>query len=330
MKKIKSAQKITGIIAAAALAAGMLTGCGSTASASIPADDANQAEQEAAEAPAAEETEAPANEEAEAAEESAEAPAGEVKTIVAVTGASPRPFTYYDDNNELVGQNIELVNAIFEKLPQYDLKWEVTDFQSIFAGLDSDRYQLGVNNFGMNDERKEKYLFTDPVFANQLIIVSGKDVDLPEGEVLDYSDLAGLEFVGQAAVNQTTNVENYNDANPDNPITLTYTEEDLANQLQAIQDGKYDFTTIDAPMYYGYYQPEFGLDLKVNFLKGYGTNDGLFSYFLVSKGNEQLVADINKALYEVVTEGKSKELNEKYFGSDYTPSTDVLTGAGQD
>lgn len=335
MKKIKSAQKITGIIAAAALAAGMLTGCGSTASANVPADDTQQAEQKTAEAPAAKEGEAAAESKAASGEETeeetaSEATAGERKTIVAVTGASPRPFTYYDDNNELVGQNIELVNAIFEKLPQYDLKWEVTDFQSIFAGLDSDRYQLGVNNFGMNDERKEKYLFTDPVFANQLIIVSGKDVDLPEGEELDYSDLAGLEFVGQAAVNQTTNVENYNDANPDNPITLTYTEEDLANQLQAIQDGKYDFTTIDAPMYYGYYQPEFGLDLKVNFLKGYGTNDGLFSYFLVSKGNEQLVADINKALYEVVTEGKSKELNEKYFGSDYTRSTDVLTGAGQD
>lgn len=304
MKNMKLVKKIVSIIAATALTAGMLAGCGAKAA----SDSTSVSDTE------------------NAAEDVAEVSTSDVTTIVAVTGASPRPFTYYDDNNELVGQNIELVNAIFEKLPQYELKWEVTDFPSIFAGLDSDRYQLGVNNFGMNDERKEKYLFSDPIFANQLIIVSGKDVDLPEGEELDYADLAGLEFVGQAAVNQTTNVENYNDENPDNPITLTYTEEDLANQLQAIQDGKYDFTTIDAPMYYGYYQPEFGLDLKVNYLKGYGTEDGLFSYFLVSKGNEQLVADINKALYEVVTEGTSKELNEKYFGGDYTPSVDVLTG----
>nr|MCR5054077.1 transporter substrate-binding domain-containing protein [Lachnospiraceae bacterium] len=243
MKNMKLAKKIVSIIAATALTAGMLAGCGAKAA----SDSTSVSDTE------------------NAAEDVAEVSTSDVTTIVAVTGASPRPFTYYDDNNELVGQNIELVNAIFEKLPQYELKWEVTDFPSIFAGLDSDRYQLGVNNFGMNDERKEKYLFSDPIFANQLIIVSGKDVDLPEGEELDYSDLAGLEFVGQAAVNQTTNVENYNDENPDNPITLTYTEEDLANQLQAIQDGKYDFTTIDAPMYYGYYQPEFGLDLKVNY-----------------------------------------------------------------
>ena len=72
-------------------------------------------------------------------------PAAEVRTIYAVTGASPRPFTYYGDDNELTGQNIELVTAIFDKLPQYELVWEVTDFPSIFAGLDSDKYQLGVN-----------------------------------------------------------------------------------------------------------------------------------------------------------------------------------------
>ncbi|MBQ8983029.1 MAG: transporter substrate-binding domain-containing protein [Lachnospiraceae bacterium] len=316
-------KKATGIVAAMALTTALLAGCSSGSPTPATNADTND-NNESAEI---------TNVETSNLSDTSDASAGndadtntEVTTIVAVTGASPRPFTYYNDDNELVGQNIELVEAIFEKLPQYELKWEVTDFTSIFAGLDSDRYQLGVNNFGMNDERKEKYLFTDPEFANQLIIVSGKDVDLPEGEELDYADLAGLEFVGSAGVNQTTNVENYNDANPDNPITLTYTEEDLAVQLQGIQDGKYDFTTIDAPMYYGYYQPEFGFDLKVNYLKGYGTSDGLYSYFLVSKGNEQLVEDINRALYEVVEEGKSKEINEKYFGGDYTPSLDVLTG----
>lgn len=244
----------------------------------------------------------------------------EVRKIYAVTGASPRPFTYYGDDDQVIGQNIELVEAVFEKLPQYELVWEVTDFPSIFAGLDSDKYQLGVNNFAKNPEREEKYYFTDPIFSNAYIVVANKDVELPDS--LSVEDLGGLKFVGQAAVNVTTLIENYNDTDPEKPVEINYTEEDLNIQLNDIQSGKYDFTIIDKPMYFGYYQPEFGYDLHAIALAGYGVGEGMDSYLIVSRTeeNKQLVEDINKALREVIEEGKSKEINLKYFGDDYSPS----------
>ena len=247
-------------------------------------------------------------------------PVQEVRTIYAVTGASPRPFTYYGDDDQLTGQNIDLVNAIFEKLPQYELVWEVTEFPSIFAGLDSDKYQLGVNNFARNAEREEKYLFTDPIFSNAYIVVANKDLDLPDE--LAVEDLGGLKFVGQAGVNVTTLVENFNDTNPEETVEINYTEEDLNIQLSDIESGKYDFTIIDKPMFFGFYQPEFGYDLHAITLEGYGVGEGMDSYLIVSKTeeNEQLVEDINAALREVIEEGTSKELNIKYFGDDYSPS----------
>ena len=244
----------------------------------------------------------------------------EARKIYAVTGASPRPFTYYGDDDQVIGQNIELVEAVFEKLPQYELVWEVTDFPSIFAGLDSDKYQLGVNNFAKNPEREEKYYFTDPIFSNAYIVVANKDIELPDS--LSVEDLGGLKFVGQAAVNVTTLIENYNDTDPEKPVEINYTEEDLNIQLNDIQSGKYDFTIIDKPMYFGYYQPEFGYDLHAIALAGYGVGEGMDSYLIVSRTeeNKQLVEDINKALREVIEEGKSKEINLKYFGDDYSPS----------
>lgn len=244
----------------------------------------------------------------------------EVRKIYAVTGASPRPFTYYGDDDQVVGQNIELVEAVFDKLPQYELVWEVTDFPSIFAGLDSDKYQLGVNNFAKNPEREEKYYFTDPIFSNAYIVVANKDIELPDS--LSVEDLGGLKFVGQSAVNVTTLIENFNDTNPENPVEINYTEEDLNIQLNDIQSGKYDFTIIDKPMYFGYYQPEFGFDLHAISLDGYGVGEGMDSFLIVSRTeeNKQLVDDINKALREVIEEGKSKEINLKYFGEDYSPS----------
>lgn len=54
-------------------------------------------------------------------------------TVVAATSGSPKPFTYEEDG-ELTGQNIELIKAVFEKLPQYKLKIVKVEFSSIFLG----------------------------------------------------------------------------------------------------------------------------------------------------------------------------------------------------
>lgn len=47
-----------------------------------------------------------------------------------------------------------------------------------------------------------------------------------------------------------------------------------------------------------------------------------YSYFVVGKEETQLAEDINAALKEVVEEGISKQINEKYFDEDYSPTYD--------
>jgi polar amino acid transport system substrate-binding protein len=247
---------------------------------------------------------------------------GKVTTVYAATGGAPKPFTYVDDNNNLTGQNIELLKAVFKKLPQYKLKIEKTDFPSIFAGLDSDRYQIGVNNFAMNDERKQKYLFSDPMFEDKYVAIVASN-DTKFDNISNFTDLAGLSFIGQTGINSTTAIENFNKENPSKQIKVNYTEEDLVPQLQDIEAGKYDFLIIDKPMY-EYYNKEYKFKLKeVEFSDEVAKSLTAepYSYFLISKGNEQLQKDINGALKTVIAEGTSKKINEKYFGEDYTPDT---------
>lgn len=243
-----------------------------------------------------------------------------VTTVYAATGGAPKPFTYVNDSSELEGHNIELIKAVFDRLPQYKLVIEKTDFPSIFAGLDSDRYQIGVNNFAMNEERKEKYLYSDPIFKDQYVaIVASGNASLDS--VKSLSDLSGLSFIGEAAVNSTTAVENYNKENQDKQIKINYTEEDLVLQLQDVESGKYDFLLIDKPMY-EYYNKEYNFKLKeleVSTEVSTSLMAEPYSYFLISKGNDQLQKDINKALQEVIADGTSKKINEKYFGEDYSP-----------
>lgn len=242
-------------------------------------------------------------------------------TIYAATGGSPKPFTFVDTDNQLTGHNIDLIKAVFDKLPQYKLEIEVTDFPSIFAGLDSDRYQIGVNNFAKNEKRQEKYLFTDPIFANEYVAIFAKDNKKAES-ISSWDDLAGLKTISQAGINITTALENYNAANPQNPINIEYSEEDLVLQIQDVEAGKYDFVLMDKPMF-EYYQKEFNFNATGVPINNDVSKDLMgepFSYLIVSKGNEQLVEDLNKALKEVIEDGTSKEINLKWFGSDYSPS----------
>lgn len=242
-------------------------------------------------------------------------------TVYAATGGSPRPFTYVDASGKLVGHNIELIEAVFARLPQYKLVLEVTDFPSIFAGLDADRYQLGVNNFAMNEERKQKYIFGTPMFENRYIVaVAQSNTDLGNS-VRTMADLAGKSTLNSVGTNMATAITNYNTAHPNAQVKQNFGEANILVSLQMVEAGQYDFNLIDKPMF-DYYIKDFGLKLRGIELGPDLTGDLMqtpYSYLLVSKGNEKLSADIDRVLLELFADGTSKRICEKYFGSDYTP-----------
>lgn len=329
MKKNIAKKSILGILAAAAVL-GALAGCsekaasgaGGTGSSAAGSSESGTPEKATGEKVAGENAaDDKAAGQADNSQADGNASTATPITVYAATGGNPKPFTFVDSSNQLTGHNIDLIKAIFDRLPQYKLEIEVTDFPSIFAGLDSDRYQIGVNNFAKNDQRKEKYLFTDPIFANKYVAVFAKGSDKAAG-IESWDDLAGLKTISQAGINITTALENYNAANPQKPISIEYSDEDLVLQIQDVEAGKYDFVLMDKPMF-EYYQKEFNFNVDGVSIGNSVAGDLMeepYSYLIVSKGNDQLVADINKALKEVIENGTSKEINIKWFGSDYSPS----------
>ena len=172
-------KRVISLVLSSLLALGALAGCGSSADTTEVAGEQR-----------AEETTEQTADGAQEAADNAEA-AGEVTVIHAATSGNPRPFTYIDEEGNLVGQNIELIKAVFDKLPQYELEIEVTEFPSIFTGIDAGIYDLGVNNIAKNPDREAKYLFTDPEMVNHYIAVVNKNIDITSIE--DLTELAGTK-----------------------------------------------------------------------------------------------------------------------------------------
>ena len=124
-------------------------------------------------------------------------------TVKAGTGANVKPYTYVGDDNETTGYDVEVLKEVFDRLDGYDLQIEVTDIPSVFSGVTSGTYQIGVNNFSYNEERAKSYLYSYPYDKIGYVFITKKGAP----EVKTFADAAGKSFEGQSGVSVNSNRE---------------------------------------------------------------------------------------------------------------------------
>lgn len=244
---------------------------------------------------------------------------GETRQEITVgTSGAPKPFSYVGEDEELTGYDIEVVKAIFEELPDYSLTFENTEFTSVLSGLDTNRYQIGANNFALNEERQEKYIYSDPIFENQYVLAVPEDNET----IQSFDDLAGLTTEVSPGLNYATALENYNEENPDNQVTINYSEAELLNVLQNVDSGRYGFQLIDKTMGQQFIE-EHDLHLKLIDLseedsERIGTP---YSYLLLSRSEmgEELVDEVNAAIQTLIEDGTLSQISEEFLGDDFAP-----------
>lgn len=247
----------------------------------------------------------------------------DVKVINVATSGGPAPYVLKGKDGQLDGQNIELLRAIFAKLPRYKLNIQTVDFSAIFSGLDSGRYDMGVNNFAKTAEREKKYTFSLPLYNKQYAVATTSGTGI--------TTVTGLEsFAGKTLIQSPTNnvgvaLKAYNDKHADAQITLKFSQSDLGAMLNEVAQGRADGSINDVPVN-NYYAHTLGLKLKQIVIQGDNELSGISpSYFIFPKdADQQLVSDINNAFIALVKDGTSKKINKKWFYTDLTPKLSDL------
>lgn len=237
--------------------------------------------------------------------------------VVAATVAQSNPFTY-KDGDKLTGYDVKLLEAIFKDSKEFELEWQVVDFTGVLSGIDSNRFQIGANNFSSNAERKEKYLLSDPIVKNPNVIVVRKDSDIKS-----LKDIAGKKAVTEVGNSGATILEEFNKKNSDDQIDISYTKEDITSQLQSIEKGTYDARIVSKISAETLIKNNGFKDLKIVQLTSEETNNlGVNSYYLIEKTDQgkKIQAFINKRLKELRKSGDWKSLSEKFFGEDNLPA----------
>ncbi|MHB1317788.1 MAG: ABC transporter substrate-binding protein [Anaerolineae bacterium] len=227
----------------------------------------------------------------------------ETKTYVVATDAAFPPMEFVDENKEIAGFDIDLLNAIAETMG-FQVEWKNTAWDGIFAGLESGDYDAIMSSVTIRDDRAEKYDFTEPyINSGQAIVVMADDA-----EIMSKDDLVGRKIGAQIGTTGAFAVEEI-----ENATLSEYDTIDLA--LLDLVGGQVEAVVVDVPIAadYALASEQFAGKLKI-------VGDPITEEFygaLVNKGqNPEFVSMFNEGLAKVKASGQYDEIYTKWISGD--------------
>lgn len=228
------------------------------------------------------------------------APAGAQDTLRIATEGYYAPFSFYDDNGELAGFDVDISRALCERM---NVSCEIiqNDWDLLIGGLNDGSYDAIVASMSITPEREELVSFSLPYYSNMLTFVGQNG----SGIEISADGLAGLS-VGtlRSTVSSDYLAATYGDVVQ---IMLYDTQDEALAELVA---GNLDLVLGDNLPSYSWLQTEAGLNHEFvgEFID---INDRIA--IAVDHGNSALLDQLNEALISIIEDGTYQAINAQYF-----------------
>ncbi len=219
--------------------------------------------------------------------------------IVVATDATWPPMEMVDENKEIVGFDIDLMQAIARD-GGFTVEFKNTAWDGIFAGLAAGKYDAVMSSVTITEERSQTMDFSIPyINAGQVLIVRS---DMTGVKTL--KDMDGKKVGAQIGTTGSFEVEKV-----DGVTLKTYDEIGLA--FEDLANGRIDGVVADTPV-----AADFALQSKNYKGKLMIVGDAFTEEFYgiaVAKGNTEVLEAINRGLRIVLDSGENKTLEEKWL-----------------
>ena len=263
-----------------------ITGCGTSGSGSPSAGNSGSAAP--APAPAAEQGEQSLLEKVKA----------EGKLLIGTEGTYA-PFTFHDPSGTLTGYDVEVVTEVAKRIGVEPVFME-TQWDAMFAGLDSGRFDVVANQVGIRPDRQEKYDFSIPYTVSTAVLVTHKDNTSVKG----FEDIKGLK----AAQTLTSNLTDIARSHGAEIVGV----EGFNQAIELLVSKRVDVTINDGLSLLDFLKQKPETPIKI-IAKDPNVAENAF---LFRKGSTDLVEAFNKALEEMRNDGTLKKISEKWFNAD--------------
>ena len=230
--------------------------------------------------------------------------------LIMVTNASFPPYEMTDDDNNIIGIDPEIAQAIADKLG-LELQIDNIDFDAALIAVQENRADVMLAGLTYNEDRDLVMDFTDSYATGvQVIIVREGDTTIAgTNDDLQLVDAEGnvLEDI-QIGVQRGTTGENYCQGAHGVDHVTSLDNGSLA--VQALLNGQVDCVVIDNGPAQSYVEATPGLEI----LEGaYVVEDYCAA---VDQGNEALLTAVNTALNELIDDGTVQAIMDKYISAE--------------
>ncbi len=237
----------------------------------------------------------------EKAAEPTTAPAEAAKTEQAtkirfITESNFKPFSYLDNQGNLVGFEIDLVNALCAQM-KAECEINSQDWDSLIPSLNANKADAAIAGMSVTEERLQVVDFSEPYFNNTLVLVAKK------GDNVTISDVDGKNVATQ----QATLSAQYLEKNHPKAIIKNYDKQD--NAYLDLSAGRVEFMLSDIVPMMDWLKTDSGANFEV---KG-DAIDVQDVYGIAVRKGDPLKAKIDAALTELKANGEYDKLVAAHF-----------------
>ena len=279
-------KKFLSIALAAVLTLSVFAGCGSSSSSSAPEESSSASQSSQASA---------------SSEDAASGSGNNEKLIVGLDDQFP-PMGFRDENNELVGFDIDLVKAVGEKLGM-EVELTPIDWTTKELELNGDKVNLLWNGLTITPERQETMLMSPAYIANAQVVLVQAD-----SGIAALADLSG-KTVGLQDTSSADAAFAATDVAASCEVIKAAENTSLLNDLKI---GRLDAVVIDKVVA-DYYLAQEGNEGLVQLEEQLADEEYGIAF---KKGNDELADKVLTALQELVDDGTAAEISQKWFGED--------------
>ncbi|WMB28214.1 transporter substrate-binding domain-containing protein [Streptococcus didelphis] len=231
--------------------------------------------------------------------------------IKVATPGTYQPTSYYNDKNQLVGYEVDMVKEIAKRL-DIKVKFVETGFDQAFTTVDSGRVDMSLNNFDITPKRQKKYYMSTPYKYG----VGGMIVRADGSSHISKSDLS--DWKGKKAAG-ASGTEYMKVAQKQGAELVTYDNVTGDVYLNDVANGRTDFIPNDYPaqkLFVDYMlskNPD--MNIKMSDVQYNPTKQGI----VMRKKDKALAEKVNAVIKEMKKDGSLKKISTTYYaGQDLT------------
>ncbi|WP_211241040.1 ABC transporter permease subunit [Pseudonocardia spinosispora] len=220
------------------------------------------------------------------------------------------PFSFHDGTTGVLsGYDVDVARAVGDKLG-VRTEFVETPWDSIFAALESDRFDVVANQVTITPERQQKYDLSKPYAVGEGVIVTRANDD----SIKSLGDLSG-KVTAQSVTSNWAEVARQAGARVESV-------EGFTQAITLLNQGRVDATVNDSIAVYAYLATTNDTSVKIAGKTGQRSEQA----FAARKGSG-LLPGINRAIDELAADGTLAGISQKYLKADASGAAQRGTAA---